>query len=240
MAAGLRGLGVVANYRAPTDIEVEGRKISGTGGFFDGDTAIYQGTVLVDMDPADMIATLNVPSPETAKSLIDSAAQRVVTLKELLRDLPEIEAVKQAVVDGFAETLDIEPSDGAITAREEELTRQHFDEEIGTDDFVSEIDNPAAEADVLSARLQTNGGSITAYVRVEGPQNDRFREVLITGDFFIAPPRTIFDLEVALRGTFVKDLSGTVSAFFDKTDVGLMTVQPPDVAAAIEAAVTSA
>lgn len=240
VAAGLRGLGVEANYRAPTDIEVEGRKISGTGGFFDGDTAIYQGTVLVDMDPADMIATLNVPSPEIAKSLIDSAAQRVVTLKELLRDLPDIEMVKQALIDGFSRVLEITPEAGEISSREEELARQHFDEEIGTDEFVAEIDNPAGEAGILSARHQAQGGAITAYVRLEGPQSDRFREVLITGDFFIAPPRTIFDLEAALRGTFVKDLSQTVSAFFGKTEVGLMTVKPEDFATAVESAIASA
>ena len=51
-AIGLRELGVNAKFRPRNDIEVDGRKISGTGGFFDGDILIYQGTVLVDMNPA--------------------------------------------------------------------------------------------------------------------------------------------------------------------------------------------
>ncbi len=238
-ALGLRKLGVDANYRPPTDVEVEGRKISGTGGFFDGDTAMYQGTVLVEMDPADMIATLNVPTPEIAKSLIDSAAQRVVTVKELLRTVPDMDAVKAAVVEGFAEHLGIEATPGEITAREEELAKTYYDEEIGTDGFVAEIDNPASEAGVLSARHQAPGGSVTAYVRLEGPAKDRFREVLITGDFFVAPPRTIFDLEAALRGTFAKDVHGTVKAFFDKADIGLMTVGADDFAEAIKQAIAT-
>ncbi len=239
VALGLSKLGVDAKYRAPTDIEVEGRKISGTGGFFDGDTAMYQGTVLIDMDPADMIATLNVPSPEIAKSLIDSAAQRVVTFKELLRSVPEMDEVKAKLVEGFAEHLGIDAQAGEITAREEELAKQYFDEEIGTDDFVAEIDNPAAEAGILSARHQGAGGSVTAYARLEGPQQDRFREVLITGDFFVAPPRTIFDLEAALRGTFTKDIQQTVAAFFESADVGLMTVGADDFTAALEQAVAA-
>ena len=44
-----------ARFRPRNDIEVDGRKLSGTGGFFDGDTLIYQGTVLVDLDPAAMV-----------------------------------------------------------------------------------------------------------------------------------------------------------------------------------------
>ena len=239
VALGLRKLGVEANYRAPTDIEVEGRKISGTGGFFDGDTAMYQGTVLIDMDPADMIATLNVPSPEIAKSLIDSAAQRVVTFKELLRNVPEMDEVKAKLVEGFAEHLDIDAQPGEITEAEEELAQRYFDEEIGTDDFVAEIDNPAAEAGVLSARHAGAGGAVTAYVRLEGSAQDRFREVLITGDFFIAPPRTIFDLEAALRGTSIKDIRQTVAAFFKTAPIGLMTAAADDFSTALELAVSA-
>ena len=89
-ASGLRDLGVKAKFRPRNDIEVDGRKISGTGGFFDGDVLIYQGTVLVDMNPAQMVRALNIPAAKLAKHDLDTAEQRVVTLKELLGDeLPE-------------------------------------------------------------------------------------------------------------------------------------------------------
>ncbi len=61
-ADGLSRLGIAARYRPRNDIEVDGRKISGTGGFFDGDTIFYQGTVLVDMDGARMASLLNIPA----------------------------------------------------------------------------------------------------------------------------------------------------------------------------------
>ena len=60
-AEGLSALGVKAAYRPRNDIEVDGRKISGTGGFFDGDTLFFQGTVLVDVNPQVMMSALNVP-----------------------------------------------------------------------------------------------------------------------------------------------------------------------------------
>src|SRR5210317_2136529 len=101
-AAGLGELGVDAKFRPRNDIEVDGRKISGTGGFFDGDILIYQGTVLVDMDPARMVSALKIPQSKLAKRDLDSGAQRVVTLKQLLGDeLPGLDAIKAALVDGF-------------------------------------------------------------------------------------------------------------------------------------------
>ena len=70
-------LGVDAKFRPRNDIEVDGRKISGTGGFFDGDVLIYQGTVLVDMNPQQMVGALNIreaKSPSTISTRRSSAS----------------------------------------------------------------------------------------------------------------------------------------------------------------------
>ena len=239
-AAGLSRLGIAAKHRPRSDIEVGGRKLGGTGGFFDQDTLFYQGTVLVDMNPADMIAALNLPETELAKRALDSAAQRVVTLKELLGAAPSIATIKEALLAGFAERLGIAPVAGDITAEEEALAAKVHDEEIGTDAFVAEIDDPGAGAEVLSASHTGAGGTITAYARLEGPRRDRIREVLITGDFFVTPPRTVFDLEGALRGVASAAVGDAVERFFAEARVGLFTVSPGDFRKAIEAAVASA
>jgi len=238
-AAGLRRLGVDARYRPRNDIEVGGRKLSGTGGFFDGDTLFYQGTVLVDMDAGRMLAALNVPEAKLAKRALDSAAQRVVTLKELLGAAPGIDAIQAALLEGFTERLGIAPVAGSITAREEALAAMHHDEELGTDAFVASIDDPAAGGDVRAGSHTGAGGTITAYVRLEGPRADRLREVLITGDFFVTPPRTIFDLESALRGAATSDVAAAVERFFTGAGVSLLTVAPADFARAIEAALAT-
>ena len=238
-AAGLSKLGVNANYRPRNDIEVDGRKVSGTGGFFDGDTLFYQGTVLVDMNAADMVAALNVPEAKLAKRALDAAAQRVVTLKELLGAAPGIDAIQEALLTGFAERLGITPVRGDITADEEALAARHYDQEIGTDAFVGEIDDPGAGESVLSGSHTGAGGTITAYVRLEGQQRDRIREVLITGDFFVTPPRTVFDLEASLRKVAVADAGVAIERFFAQAKVGLLTVSPADFRTAFEAAIGS-
>ncbi|HEX6634606.1 MAG TPA: biotin/lipoate A/B protein ligase family protein [Usitatibacter sp.] len=235
-AAGLATLGIDARYRPRNDIEVEGRKLSGTGGFFDGDTLFYQGTVLVDLDPARMLAALRVPEAKLAKRGLDSAAQRVVTLKELLGEAPPLERVQQALLEGFAARLGIEPRRGSIAADEEALADRIHDAEIGTDDFVHEIDEARIEGDMRSGTHSGPGGTITAYVRLEGARNDRIREALLTGDFFVTPPRTVLDLEAALRGVAVHELRAAVETFFAQARVGLLTAAPGDFAAALEAA----
>jgi lipoate-protein ligase A len=238
-AAGLNKLGVAARYRPRNDIEVDGRKISGTGGFFDQDTLFYQGTVLVDMNAAEMTAALRVPEAKLAKRSLDSAAQRVVTLKELLGVAPSIEAVKEALLAGFAERLGITAVAGAITAREEELAARYYDEEIGTDAFVAEIDDPGAGVEVQSASRTGAGGTITVYARLAGAQRDRIDRVLITGDFFVTPPRTVFDLEAALRNVPVGEAGQAVERFFTGAPVGLLSVSPGDFREAVEAALAA-
>ena len=238
-AAGLSRLGVQAKYRPRNDIEVDGRKISGTGGFFDEDTLFYQGTVLVDMNPADMVAALNVAQAKLAKRALDSAEQRVVTLKSLLGKAPPIEEIQEALLAGFAERLGIEPVRGAITAQEEALAERHYDEEIGTDAFVSEIDDPQADASVRSGSRTGAGGTVTAFLRLEGQGEQRIREALLTGDFFVTPPRIVFDLEASLRSVPVAEAGAAVERFFAQAKVGLLSISPADFRAAVEAALAA-
>jgi lipoate-protein ligase A len=238
-AAGLSKLGVAARYRPRNDIEVDGRKISGTGGFFDQDTLFYQGTVLVDMNAAEMTAALKVPEAKLAKRSLDSAAQRVVTLKELLGTAPSLGAIKDALLAGFSERLGIAAVPGDITPTEEELAARYHDEEIGTDAFVAEIDDPGAGAQVHSASHTGAGGTITVYARLAGAQRDRIDRVLITGDFFVTPPRTVFDLEAALRNVSVAEAGQAVERFFSEANVGLLSASPADFRSAVEAALRS-
>ncbi|MCC7483880.1 MAG: lipoate--protein ligase family protein [Burkholderiales bacterium] len=233
-AAGLSRLGVDARFRPRNDIEVGGRKLCGTGGFFDGRAHFYQGTVLIDTDPEHMAAALNVPRAKLARRALDSAAERVVTLRELLGVAPAADEVAAVLLAGFAERLGIEPRRGVIGAAEEALARRLHDEEIGTDAFVAEIDDPGADAGVRRGTRAGPGGTVTTYLRLEGTGARRIREVLFTGDFFVTPPRTIYDLEAALRGVDASDAGEAVERFFSRANVELLSISPADFRAALE------
>jgi len=239
-AEGISSLGVEATYRPRNDIEVEGRKISGTGGFFDGDTLFYQGTVLVDMDPQMMISALRVPQAKLAKRELDSAAQRVVTLRELLgENTPGLAVIQGALANAFAERFDLQPATGGLSPAERERAETIYREEIGTEAFVNDIDEPPAARGDLRGRRVSPGGSITTYLRLEGPAQNRIRAALITGDFFITPPRVIYDLESRLRGVYLDDLASVVDGFFKQAGVEVLSVSPADFIAAFEDALAN-
>jgi lipoate-protein ligase A len=238
-ALGLNRLGVPARYRPRNDLEVDGRKISGTGGFFDGSLIFYQGTLLIDFDASRIAACLNVPAEKLAKRELDSATKRVITMREVLGDkLPDLKAIYDGLLAGFAEGLGIAPQWGAITAFEEELATRHYRDEIGTDAYVEMIDAPADDDMTVSASLTGRGGSVRADIRLEGPRRELIREVLITGDFFVTPPRVIFDLEASLRGLDVSDVGPAIDAYFARTPADFLSLGPGDIRHVVDMALS--
>ena len=234
-ADGISLLGVNARFRPRNDIEVDGRKISGTGGFFDGDTLFYQGTVLVDMDPQVMVSALRVPKAKLAKRELDSAEQRVVTLRELLGDdTPGLGQIQSALSKAFSERFGLEITRGELTGEERLQADILYREEIGTEEFVGEIEEPPAARGDLTGRHTSPGGTITTYLRLEGPAQNRVRAALITGDFFITPPRVIYGLESALRGVYLDDLAGVIRAFFEETEVEVLSVSADDIITSVQ------
>jgi len=236
-AGGIRELGVEAMYRPRNDIEVDGRKIGGTGGFFDGDTLFYQGTVLVDMDPGVMVSALRVPKVKLVKRELDSAAQRVVTLSELLgAECPSLEEIQQALIKGFSRGLGLQAETADMGSGLEALARTLYEEEIGRDEFVNEIDEPGAAQGVLEGEHTGPGGTIRTYLRLEGPARNRIGSALITGDFFVTPPRVIYDLEGALRGIFLDQVAGTLDCYFKNAPIETLSVEKDDFKRSLQAA----
>ncbi len=235
-AVGLRRLGVAAEFRPRNDIEIGGRKVSGTGGFVDGHTLFFQGTLLIDFDPAAMIEALKVPVEKLARRDLDDARKRVISLREALGRVPPLDEVYAALLGGFRDHLGLEPEWGAVTTEEEALAARLYESEFGTDAFVHLLDAPDADDTLVSASLARRGGSMRADIRLEGPSRDSIREILITGDFFIAPPRARFDLEAALRGRNIAEAGRAVEAFFAAADCELIGLAPADFRDVIEAA----
>jgi len=150
--------------------------------------------------------------------------------------LPNLETIYEGLVAGFAEGLGIAPQWGAITAYEEELSERAFREEIGTDAYVTMLDAPPADDAMVSASLTSRGGTVRADIRLEGPHRDRIREALITGDFFITPPRVVFNLEASLRGVDVAEVGQAVETFFAHTSADFLSLSASEFRQVVEMA----
>jgi lipoate-protein ligase A len=232
-AAGLRRLGVEAEFRPRNDIEVRGRKLCGTGGVTDGRTLFSQGTLLADFDPGRMIEALRVPVEKLARRDLDDARRRVITLREALGGVPPVAEIQAALLEGFREHLGLDPQWGRATDYEERLARRLHEESIGTEEFVRSLDAPAEDRDLLSATLVRKGGALRADLRLE---RSRIREALITGDFFLSPSRARFDLEAALRGVAATEAGAAVEAFFARAPCELVGLAPRDFRELVESA----
>ncbi len=236
-ADGVSRLGLPARYRPHNDIEVDGHKISGTGGYFADATLFYQGTLLIDFDPDDMLGALNTHGEKQAKRALESAAHRIITVRELLGErTPELPVVQKMLLNGFNARLDVAAEPGAITEGEESRAQTLLQDEVGTDAFVVGTEEPEPGPGVLSATHTTPGGVVRAHVRLAAPDHVRIQEVLLSGDFFVAPPGVVAALQEALRGLHVEDAMPAVDRFLAGAKVSLMSIKPEDFRIVIEAA----
>lgn len=97
IAHGLVTYGVAARFSAPHDIQVNGRKISGSSGYVAGRSAVLQGTILLDDDTETMAGALRLP--------IDDLRRRVTCLRHEAGRVPPMAEVMRRLADAVADAL---------------------------------------------------------------------------------------------------------------------------------------
>ena len=233
-ARGISALGVAARYRPRNDIEVDGRKISGTGGAFDGDSILYQGTLLVDFDIERMLNVLRIPAEKLLPKAIASARERVTTLKALLGDAPPLERIQNALAHAFAEGFGVELEPGGLTQEEQHRFGAAL-AEIDAPEWIYQTDRPAARAPVVEGVHKAEGGLLRAALAVD-PARNRIKQAWFTGDFFVNPRRLVADLEGALRDSPLDGYRRTVESFFRGYPAEMLLLNREDFIRVIERA----
>lgn len=234
-ARGIQALGVDAQFRPRNDIEVDGRKISGTGGAFDGDALMFQGTLLIQFDVEKMLRVLRIPAEKLSDKAIASARERVANLADLLGYAPEIENVKAALTQAFAAEFGVNFDTGTLCAVEQ-ARFDHALAEIDTEDWVHRLHRPQSDVPMVEALQKFPGGLVRASVAYDHARQ-RIKQVCLSGDFFISPQRTLLDLEASLRDISSADLSRHVQEFFSMRAVDMLGLQANDFVTVIELAI---
>lgn len=211
---GLARLGVEASFRPFNDIEVRGRKISGTGGTERGGAFLFQGTLLVDFDVQTMLRALRLPAEKLQDKEVVSFKQRVTCLAEELGEAPPPEAIKAALAEGFAEALGVTLTPGGLLPAEERLLSEglpRFRDEA----WIHHVHRPPCEAPSLLAAHKAPGGLIRLVLRADATYR-RAKQSFITGDFFAYPQRLVMDLEAWMKDAPLDEagLRQRLEAFF--------------------------
>lgn len=234
-AAGISRLGVEARFRPRNDIEVDGRKISGTGGAFDGDAILYQGTLLVDFDIERMLRALRVPIEKLSDKAIASARERVANLTELLGRTPPPDEVKTRLTRAFAEGFGVDFHSADLSSAEDRKYREAL-AEIDSPQWVNQTARSVSEAPIAEGLHKCEGGLLRATLALDMARG-RIKQAWFTGDFFVNPRRTIADLEAALKDTRLADARRNVETFFERHPVEMLLLRRDDFIRAIENAV---
>lgn len=238
VADGIRQLGVDARYRPRNDIEIDGRKISGTGGTFDGDSILYQGTLLMRFDVETMLNVLRIPAEKLEDKGITSARERITSLAEHLDPMPTPEIVKQAIAQACENHLGIRFETATELNDEEKVLYGEHLREIDDPEWVFQHEKPWQQGRELNGRMKTPGGLLQASV-IYDPEVRIIRQVWLTGDYFVKPRRGIIDLESHLKDTPVSQLRSKIEQFFEEHDVTVLNMTPKAFGDVIEKAIVT-
>ena len=232
----LREFGLDAAFRPRNDIEVGGRKISGTGGVEEGNAFLFQGTLLLDFDVAAMIRALRIPTEKLKQASLDWTADRVTWLRRELGSLPPLNSIKKAIARGFERTFGLQLEQGDLTAEEHDLFQKLLPR-FQNSAWVERTSRAASNIEIFRGIHRTEGAVIRAAVQADTARG-RLRSVLITGDFFISPQRAIFDIEAHLKDHRLDEaaIRRSIAEVWREGNVRAAGFGPDDIAAAIMAA----
>ena len=237
VALGISSLGVAAEFRPRNDIEVDGRKISGTGGAFDGDALMYQGTLLIEFNVEKMLRVLNIPAEKRSDKSIASARQRVTSLAELLPVAPTRAAVMAAISSALATQFKVQFSAGELSAAEQNLYHEAL-AEIDHPDWVNMLTQPASDRPTLTAVRKFSAGLLRVNIAYDQIHH-RIKQVWFSGDVFINPSRTLVDLEAALRDTGTDRIATLVNDFFAQRSVDMLSLTPAEIISLLQDALAT-
>ena len=198
-ARGLNHLGLQASFRPRNDIEINGRKVSGTGGTELSGALLFQGTLLVDFEVNEMLRALRIPTEKLQEKEIESVKERVTCLKWELDILPSLSRIKASLVRAFQEAFGIAFQNQSLTPEEEQRLRVKLPY-FSSREYIFKVREALPRRRTLSSIFRAPGGLIRTSMAVD-LKACVINQILITGDFFAYPRRSIFDLESLLKNS---------------------------------------
>ncbi len=219
VVSALGQLGLESNFRPRNDIEIQGRKISGTGGTDSDDAFLFQGTMLVDFDVDTMLRSLRIPIEKLKAKEIDSVKERVTCLNWELGYTPPLDKIKEAIRSGFASELGIRFEPAGLTKEEERLFADKLPY-YQSPQWINFVKPNFSRREIIQTAYKSKAGMVR-FTLIVNPAQRRIKDMYITGDFLSFPARALFDLESRLRGLRLErdNLREVVRHFFKSGEI---------------------
>ncbi len=201
----LNRIGIPAVHRPVNDIQVEGRKVGGTGAATIGESMVVAGSLMFDFNYELMSRVLRVPSEKFRDKVYTTMKEYLTTIqRELGDDMPPRAEVEKILVESFSETLDEEivPDEPrpdeleAIEAMEKRISSKEWLLLDGLPPSGNSV-KIAEGVNVVEGMHKAPGGLIRATVAVRDGTIDG---IVLSGDFFVEPADSRVAIQEALVG----------------------------------------
>jgi lipoate-protein ligase A len=243
-ATALSALGIDARYRAPEDIEVDGRVICTTGMVAEGGGVVFQGLLMLDPDFERYVRALRLavpfdlagapPGSEPLVAAQTAARERIAGLTELLGRPPDLALVRRNLAEAFESEFDIQFREGELSLTEHARYQRAL-VEIDTPGWIDLASRPSSDMPLLRATHRVPGGIVRVTVKYDMPSHT-VRQVWFFGDLHLNPRRTLCDLEAVLRDLPMSRVAARVEWFFRSRPVESGALSPGDFTAAVRLA----
>ena len=232
----LRAMGIPAVHRPVNDIQVEGRKIGGTGAATIGDAIVIVGSLIFDFDYETMVRVLKVPSEKFRDKVYQSMREYLTTIRrELGPDAPTWDQGKQILIEEIARSLKLDAYLSKLNVREEE-EMSAWRETLASDEWLYQAGGLrhhgvkiAEGVHVCEGAHKAPGGLIRATVVAK---EQILEDLGLSGDFFIYPDNSLPALETALTGSSLieQELYDRSADFWADNRIQAPGLSPADVA----------
>jgi lipoate-protein ligase A len=229
-----RKLGIDAYYRPVNDIQVDEKKICGTGaGRIEG-ASVVVGNLLFDFNYGEMARILRVSSEKFRDKIYDSMQLYLTTLRRELGYLPDQEKAKDILIKEFEKLLGCSLYSGSLTSEEQQMLAS-IDKKFTDPDWLYEKGGKltnwikiSADVNIVESVHKSPGGLIWIILRLKG---DTIDDIVISGDFTIQPQKAISGLEHRLRGQphQAEPLLKTITSYYKYQGIDSPGVTPEDI-----------
>lgn len=124
LVCGFEQLGLRAEFKPVNDVQINGKKISGSAQTRRWGSVLQHGTVLISPDVRRMFELLRVSPEKISDKFIASVYERVTTVERELGRKPSFEEVREAMSKGFEESLDVKLAEAKLTDDEIKLAQE--------------------------------------------------------------------------------------------------------------------
>ncbi len=231
-------LGIDAYYRPVNDIQVEERKICGTGAGSIGDASVVVGNIMFDFNYEAMARVLRVPSKPYRDKVFESMTLYVTSLHKELGTLPDREEVKETLIKKFEDRLGISLIRGELTDGEQRTLAdidQKFTDPNWVNQEVGKFDNwvkITTDVRVMETAYDSPEGRIGVILRLK---NDIIDDLSISGNFTSEFQSELDQLHGNLTGKPRNEelLLTAIEAFFNDRGLRSPGLSPEDIVKAI-------